>query len=562
MSKFGELRGKLDTNNSSSANLGIGGVFPGASTEIKDYSSIAVAVYSDVASAVDGLSIQQSADGSNWYWSDEFTIAAGAAKVFTVAPHLQYLRVQYTNGGTIQGTFELAVVLKGKAITPSTHRIQDPIADDDDATLSKAIITGKKDDGTFDNASLTNKGQFKVSIEEYGDTPAVDAFARLRVSNNFTIFDSKQLHDDQPLFWDESLGGAASSAHSATDARVRMTLTANANDFAIRQTKQRFNYQPGKSQLFFMTFCSQQTAGMTKRIGVFDGTGANYLTPHNGIFFKCDGDLSWNIAKNGSTTESVSQSNWNVDPLDGSGVSGINLDMDATQIIVIDFEWLGVGRVRVGFVINGLVYYCHYFNHANDSTFNSVYMSTPNLPLRYDVQTDGTSGGDLDHICSTVISEGGIEETGILRGVDSGNALISSYGTGTTYALLGIRLKAAYKDVTIIPQSLEIIAGSSDSFKWELHLNPTVGGTFTYADLANSALQTASGGTGETITTPGTIIAYGGGSALSRQSSAELKTALRLGSTIAGVQDTLVLALRPLTTNLSQWSCLNFRELL
>ena len=145
---------------------------------------------------------------------------------------------------------------------------------------------------------------------------------------------------------------------------------------------------------------------------VFDGTGTNNLTPNNGIFFECDGSLSWNIAKNGSITETVTQANWNVDKLDGTGPSGITLEPEATQILIIDYEWLGVGRVRVGFVIDGLIYYVHYFNHANDDTFTSVYMSTPNLPLRYTIETDGTEAAELDHICSSVISEGGLEETG------------------------------------------------------------------------------------------------------------------------------------------------------
>jgi hypothetical protein len=555
----------VDLNNSTSANLGVGGVFTGTSTDIKNVSSVAVSVQSDVASAVDGLCIEQSADNNHWHWVDVYSIDAGAAKVFTIPPHLRYFRIVYTNGAVPTTDFEISVIMKGSVMTPSGHRIQDPITDDDDAQLVKSILTGKQDNGNFDNASLTNRGNFKVAVQEYGDTPSIDAFDRLRVSENFTIFDSKQLHDKQPLFWDESLGGSATSVHSTVNADVRLTLTANAADFAIRQTKQRFNYQPGKSQLVFMTFASPQVSGMTKRIGYFDGTGANNLTPNNGIFFQCDGSISWNIAKNGSTTETVTQANWNVDPMDGTGPSEKVLDMDGPQIAIIDFEWLGIGRVRVGFVIDGIIYYVHYFNHANDSSFPTVYMSSPNLPLRYDVQTDGTNGGYLDHICSSVISEGGLQETGILRGVDSGDALITGYASpsvGSTYALLGLRLKAAYADVTVIPQGVRVVCGSSDTFKWSLHLNPTVSGAFAYNSLVNSSLEYARGVVATTITGVGTVLAYGGASGDTGVSADELQTALRLGSTIAGVQDELVLGLTPLTTNLSQWSAINFRELI
>jgi hypothetical protein len=424
-----------------------------------------------------------------------------------------------------------------------------------------ATLQGVKPDGTAAFIGATNNSNLKVSVQEYGDTPAVDAFARLRTSEPFTLFDSKQLHDKQPLFWDEEIGGSATSVHSSANAETKMSVTTSSSDYVIRQTRQRFNYQPGKSQLIFMTYHSPQATGVTARIGCFDGTGTNNLDPNNGIFFETDGTLSWNIAKNGTITETATQANWNVDPLDGTGRSGITLDPSDTQILIIDFEWLGVGRVRVGFVIDGLIYYVHNFNHANND-FDSVYMSTPNLPLRYDIQTDGTTASHIDHICSTIMSEGGVEKTGILRAVDMGDAYVTGYGTANSYALLGIRLKSAYNDISVIPESLSILLGTNDSFIWRLQLNPTVAGTFTYNDLTDSSVQYAVGALTNTITTPGLVIASGGGSTQTRSASADLLTALRIGSTIAGVRDELVLTIRPLSTNLGVWASASFRELL
>lgn len=424
-----------------------------------------------------------------------------------------------------------------------------------------ARLSAIKDNGDFTAIGATNNGNLRVSINEYGDTPAIDAFSRLRTSNPFTIFDSKQLHDKQPLFWDESLGGSATSTHSTTDANVAMTVTANASDFVIRQTKQRFNYQPGKSQLVFMTFQGSQTAGLTKRVGLFDGTGTNNLTPNNGIFFETDGSVDWKIAKNGTTTETASQSSWNVDKLDGTGASGITIDFDDTQILVIDFEWLGVGRVRVGFVVDGLVYYCHYFNHANNG-FSSVYMSTPNLPLRYDIQTDGTTGGTIDHICSTVISEGGQQKTGILRSADTGSTHVDADAVDTIYAVVGIKLKTSYKDITVIPESFSIISETNDDFRWSVCLNPTIAGTFTYSDLTNSAVQVATGATANTVSDEGTVLASGYASTETQSASENLNTALRIGSTIGGTLDELVLCVTPLSANADIQGALNFRELL
>jgi len=310
-----------------------------------------------------------------------------------------------------------------------------------------------------------------------------------------------------------------------------------------------------------MTFFTPQVAGVTSRIGYFDATGANNLTPNNGIYFECDGTLSWNICKNGTVTENITQDNWNVDKLDGTGASGITLDLEATQIIVIDFEWLGVGRVRVGFVIDGLIYYCHHFNHANDSTFSSVYMSTPNLPLRYSIETDGSAGSTLDHICGSVISEGGVEKTGVLRSVENADTFVAGYGA-QKYAILGIQLKDDYIDVSVIPEKIQVVIGTNDAFKWELQVNPTVNGTFTYNDLDDSAVQVAQGVLTNTIATDGIIEARGGGSTTSRGDVGDLQTALKIGSNIDGTKDQLVLVIRPFSTNLSVWGCLNFRELL
>lgn len=556
------MEGLFDSGNSTTTPLSAGATYTGTSIETLEYAIFFVTAHSDVASATDGLCVEVSTNNSTWHVSECFTVPANTNKTYSFQCDHRYVRVKFTNGGTNQSSFELSTIFKKTNSKPSSHRIQDSIIDDDDAELVKAVITGQRPDGTFVNFQSTEQGNFKVAVEEYGDTPSIDSFARLRISEPFTIFDSKQLHDKQPLFWDETTGGSATSTHSSANAAVDMTVTASASDFVIRQTKQRFNYQPGKSQLVFFTFRGAQVTGLTKRIGYFDGTGTNNLTPNNGIFFETDGTLSWNIAKNGSTTETVTQANWNVDKLDGTGNSGITLDEDATQIGIIDFEWLGVGRIRVGFVINGLIIYCHYFNHANDPTFTSVYMSTPNLPLRYTIETDGTNGGTLSHICSSVISEGGIEKTGVLRNVDTAATPLTSLAASTTYAVVGVRLKTAYSDISVLPESMAMMAATNDRFRWALAINPTIAGTFTYSDLTNSAVQTAVGTNTNTVSDEGTVIASGYASAQSRQADNILNTALKIGQTIGGTRDELVLLVTSLGSNLSIYGSLNFRELL
>ncbi len=405
------------------------------------------------------------------------------------------------------------------------------------------------------------------------DGPIADAFGRLRVSEPFTIFDSKQTNDKALLFWDdaEKSGGGTGSSYNSNQASTTISVGAEVG-VRTRQTKMRFNYQPGKSQLVVMTgILGTGATGITQRIGIGDDD--------NGLFFECI-EETFQVNRRTKTSGSVvnnrtTQTNFNIDKLNGLGASRINIDLSKTQIFWIDFEWLSVGRIRFGFVVDGKLSYFHEMNHANDLTL--AYMSTPNLPLRYEIENDGNgAAAELVHICSTVMSEGGIEQTGTLQyeSTTSNRAgatiHISANTADTAYALIGIKLKAGFKDITVILVSVGVLAETTTNFEWLVLFNPTVDGTFTFADKTNSAVQTALGTTADPstndITALGTVIAGGyvhsaGGGGKGGEFFTALANALRLGSTIAGVQDAIVLAVRPLGSNADIHGGLVWREL-
>lgn len=391
------------------------------------------------------------------------------------------------------------------------------------------------------------------------DSPSIDAFARWRVSNPQTIFDSKQLYDSQPLFWDdaETSGSGTNSSHSVNRASTSMSVSNVTAGTRVRQTKQRFNYQPGKSQLILMTgVITSGNAGVTRRMGYFD--------ENNGLFLEVD-DTTINLVRRSFVTGSAvdtatAQASWNIDTMDGNGASGINLNFNNTQIFVIDFEWLGVGRVRFGFVIDGLIFYCHELLNANVLT--AVYMSTPNLPLRYEISNDGTGPAvSIEHICTTVISEGGQQETGIVRSFDTGSTHVDADTAGTIYAIVGIRLKTTHISASIVLKNISLISETTDDFRWLLCLNPTIAGTFTYSDLSNSAIQGATGATANTVSDVGTLLASGYASVTSQSANETLDTALKLGSLIDGTRDEILLACMPLSSNADIHGSLVWREL-
>jgi len=157
------LDGAIDSNNSTSTPLGVGGVFTGLATEVLDTASVVVSVFSSHASAANGLVIEWSSDGINWDSNDTFNVPANKGKFFTFGPEARYFRVRYTNGAVSQTSFRLQVTLKPFAIKPSSHRIADSISDDDDAELSKAVITGLASDGTYKNAKMTASGSLYMA---------------------------------------------------------------------------------------------------------------------------------------------------------------------------------------------------------------------------------------------------------------------------------------------------------------------------------------------------------------------------------------------------------------
>lgn len=395
---------------------------------------------------------------------------------------------------------------------------------------------------------------------QWQDTGNIDAFGRARVSQVTTQFDAKQLHDNLPLFIDEETIGTGAAAHSTTEARSQLT-TAATSDVVILQTKQRFNYQSGKSQLVFMTFDNfQAETNITKRIGYFSSsTSTPFTADLDGLFLESDGDVSINIYKSGTLTEQTDQSSWNIDPLDGSGESGITVDWQDSQILIIDFEWLGVGRVRWGLVIDGLIVYFHESNHANSTS--GVYMSSPNQPLRWELRQSGAGSGTFNVICSSVNSEGSLNKLGKILSENLGTTHVNANSTSNKYALLGLRLQTAKVDTLVDLINYSILSTTSDDQLIEVWLNPTVAGTFTFNSVTNSSVQVAKGAADGSNTVTGGTLLYSRYITAQDATPVNLQSSIRLGMAIDGTLDEIVITCNPLSNNSDVLASIDWREL-
>lgn len=411
--------------------------------------------------------------------------------------------------------------------------------------LNKSVVqlVGERD-GDDVRISVDSNGSLETAVTNLN----LDAFYRLRVSQPATIFDSKQIADSQPLFWDDSQtsGSGTSTTFNTNQASTTIAVGNLTAGTRVRQTFRHFNYQPGKSQLIIMTgVIGAAGTGITKRIGLFNA--------NNGLFFEQAPSGMGVVVRSftgGSASDiRVPQADWNLDTMDGNGPSGITLNFTKTLIYFIDFEWLGVGTVRFGFFVNGIPYYVHAVHNSNINTV--VYMSTPNLPLRYEISNSGTGGADsLVHICTTVITEGGRQSTGIERALNRATDTLTTLNDANIYPLIGLRLKSTALGAFIRLLDYQIICTTTADYAYYIIINPTITGTaLSWTGLTNSAIDYTYG-TNATTISGGTTISTGLGSDTAQNRSGIhrfTESDLVIGSSIAGTPQEIYLGVQRLT---------------
>jgi len=299
-------------------------------------------------------------------------------------------------------------------------------------------------------------------------------FGRTKVSEGFTLFDASHRYSQNGDFSDVT-SGTASATHIPEQSTAALTIGTASGDKLYRETKKVFSYQPGKSLQVLQTFVfAPAKTNLRQRAG--------YFSIHNGFYLALDGTTINFVRRSyasGNVVEvRVPQSEWNVDKLDGTGPSDVLLDLSKAQILWSEYEWLGVGSVRLGFAIDGVFITAHQFNHANN--IDTVYMTTASLPCRYEIENTGTtaSSSTMKQICISVISNGGYQKQSISWTASRNTAV--SVGT-TYYPLVAIRLAAGREDSVILPANFAALPTTEGNFIISLIRNPAsiTGGTWS-----------------------------------------------------------------------------------
>lgn len=349
------------------------------------------------------------------------------------------------------------------------------------STDRNALLNNNKD--VYEVVMVSGQAGPSVYVPAGNLNAASDAFGRLRMSQPYTLFDSSFRYADSERNWNTKVTGSATYTFNANQGLMDLDVTDADGDEIVRQTDRVFAYQPGKSLLVMNTFTMNEAkANLRQRVG--------YFSKDNGIYVEQDGTTTYLVkrsAVSGSIVNTrVAQTNWNVDKMNGTGPSGVTLDMSKSQILWTDFEWLGVGSVRMGFVVNGQFICCHIFHHANSIT--GTYITSASLSCRYEITNTGATSGasQLKQICSTVLSEGGYTQQGLTR-----SAAVAFPGKNLTNGIdnpmVSLRLRSGRTEAVVVPREITMYGYQNTPFIMKLSRGGSLtGASWQLTDSASS----------------------------------------------------------------------------
>jgi hypothetical protein len=432
----------VDDTNSTNIPLGSNVSFTGTSKLVTGFNSIILTIRADQNSQSGGISIQFSDDGLTFqtFYSDTYIANTIYTKIFTLLK--KYFRISFANSGTGQTTFSLI------------------------SRLSTEL----------DSSSIINSNAiYNTSID-----PQIDAFGRLRIANPTTLLDNKfppnNTANGTLSFRSNNVidCNLATGDGTAVYELSKVILSSNSNGTFTSQSRKYCVYQPGKSLLIMSSGLINGNGSSTNPSNCYTRLG--YFDNNNGLFFQYNSTAGAGIQvvlrNNGADTFYL-QNNWNIDKMNGTGLSSLNLDFSKTQLFIIDLEWLGVGRVRFGFYAFGRIYYCHQITNLN--ILSAPYITSINLPVRFQLTNTSGSPGYMIQICQTVISEGGYSPFGKTFSVATNPDAGITVGT-TEIPLLAITGISTYNHENVIPTSISLFDTDNNNgylYRIRYYLAPT-----------------------------------------------------------------------------------------
>ena len=312
-----------------------------------------------------------------------------------------------------------------------------------------------------------------------------DSFDRVRSSSPVNVFDTQLQYDNHPYLWEEVVTGSGSTLHDQDRACVELITANGVSGTVIRQSRTYNRYVPGTSQEVYVSGShGEYEAGVVKRMGYFDDA--------NGVYIMTDGDDVGNAfavlrsSVSGSPVETIVQAaDFNVDPLDGTGPSGVDLDPTTAQTYWVDIDWSAGQQVVVGVKFNGERVVAHRFE--DQSTTSDAYMTTANLPMRYEMVSTGASAGKMFCIAASVLSTS-IVDPGFEFSASNGSTTRTA-SSGGELPLLSARPKALFNGIVNRTWLSPIEAVVLATGNMNAHVDLRVGGVLTGASFSDAATE-------------------------------------------------------------------------
>lgn len=367
---------------------------------------------------------------------------------------------------------------------PLPSRMHNVSAIDVDSNILKGNVELDFDSEDFD-VEITNTSDLRRVAIEMGLLK--DAFNRLEVANPFAQADYTFKYDLLPLLFDTVETGGATVTHLPDESSVRLRCGTASGDKAVLSSRRYHRYQPGKGGKVAMTCVPGAKKANVRMRWLF-------LDDENGLFFQLD-ETNFSVVQRSSTSGSpvdtvINQSSFNGDKLDGTGASGITIDFTKVNIFEVAFQWFGSGDITFKLVTGSSApVVMHTISNAN--VLPAVYMTTANLPIRYEIENIGlaATSTDMKAICSTVVSSGGEPPPEIEFG--QGNVASVTTTDATETHLISFQLKSTFNSITnrmlVLPKAFDFSADKGCTFR--VYLNSTLSGTSWVDVHAESGMQ-------------------------------------------------------------------------
>ena len=224
----------LSSANSTTGILTAGASWTGASEDVSKYSSVIVAAKSDA----DGtLYMQFSPDGVNWDSSLSFVVESSVNEVHRLSVTRPYYRVAYTNGVNNQGYLRLTSIFGSQSTLNST--LNSRVQSDADATVTRSVLMGSTENGSYVNVPVTNEGHLETAIHG-----PINPFGSVHVENLYPIFQADAVYgiNDALVRVTTGLGGVIQEE----DAQFVLKTNTSVGGNATLQSRKRLRYRPGQ----------------------------------------------------------------------------------------------------------------------------------------------------------------------------------------------------------------------------------------------------------------------------------------------------------------------------